>query len=246
MGVSNHAPVQPYRSSAHPRDGNGRPVYSLPAVLDHLLVDVISSIRRSFDHALLQRQAVEERFKSTSSSGTCPGRPPTACPASSSRPGSGPIVSSVDWAHLEPDLVPELEHRRAAGRTPGGWSLRWPCRYSAWPWLPTPRPCWPPCPRRTRCWAPNHWCARRPPSSRCTQRRQCAVGGRGHLRGLSALQRAPARRPRRDHAGDRRSDPMDRLHPHPSGRSALFISPARRGGLTEAAVIRTGVLTGIE
>ncbi len=63
MGVSNHAPVQPYRSSAHPRDGNGRPVYSLPAVLDHLLVDVISSIRRSFDQALLQRQAVEERFQ---------------------------------------------------------------------------------------------------------------------------------------------------------------------------------------
>src|SRR3984885_9211161 len=63
MRVGNHAPVQPYRSSAHPRDGNGHPVYSLPAVLDHLLVDVISSIRRSFDQALLQRQAVEERFQ---------------------------------------------------------------------------------------------------------------------------------------------------------------------------------------
>jgi hypothetical protein len=32
-------------------------------VLDHLLVDVISSIRRSFEQALLQRQAVEERFQ---------------------------------------------------------------------------------------------------------------------------------------------------------------------------------------
>jgi hypothetical protein len=32
-------------------------------VLDHILVDVISSIRRSFDQALLQRQAVEERFQ---------------------------------------------------------------------------------------------------------------------------------------------------------------------------------------
>src|ERR1700733_2049336 len=63
MRVGNHAPVQPYRSSAHPRDGNGHPVYSLPAVLDHLLVDVISSIRRSFEQALLQRQAVEERFQ---------------------------------------------------------------------------------------------------------------------------------------------------------------------------------------
>ena len=32
-------------------------------MLDHLLFDVISSIRRSFDQALLQRQAVEERFQ---------------------------------------------------------------------------------------------------------------------------------------------------------------------------------------
>jgi hypothetical protein len=32
-------------------------------VLDHLLVDIISSIRRSFEQALLQRQAVEERFQ---------------------------------------------------------------------------------------------------------------------------------------------------------------------------------------
>jgi hypothetical protein len=32
-------------------------------VLDHILVDIISAIRRSFDQALLQRQAVEERFQ---------------------------------------------------------------------------------------------------------------------------------------------------------------------------------------
>jgi hypothetical protein len=32
-------------------------------VLDHILVDVISAIRRSFEQALLQRQAVEERFQ---------------------------------------------------------------------------------------------------------------------------------------------------------------------------------------
>jgi hypothetical protein len=32
-------------------------------VLDHLLVDVIGTIRDSFDRALLQRQAVEERFQ---------------------------------------------------------------------------------------------------------------------------------------------------------------------------------------
>jgi hypothetical protein len=32
-------------------------------VLDHLLVDIIAAIRKSFDEALLQRQAVEERFQ---------------------------------------------------------------------------------------------------------------------------------------------------------------------------------------
>ncbi len=32
-------------------------------MLDHLLVDVITSVRRSFESALLQRQAVEERFQ---------------------------------------------------------------------------------------------------------------------------------------------------------------------------------------
>ncbi len=32
-------------------------------MLDHILVDIISAIRRSFDGALLQRQAVEERFQ---------------------------------------------------------------------------------------------------------------------------------------------------------------------------------------
>ncbi|HEX3946234.1 MAG TPA: hypothetical protein VHW47_00955, partial [Acidimicrobiales bacterium] len=32
-------------------------------MLDHLLVDLISAVRRSLDQALLQRQAVEERFQ---------------------------------------------------------------------------------------------------------------------------------------------------------------------------------------
>ena len=36
---------------------------SSSVVLDHLLVDVIGTIRASFDRALLQRQAVEERFQ---------------------------------------------------------------------------------------------------------------------------------------------------------------------------------------
>ena len=37
--------------------------YPRERVLDHPLIDVISTIRDSFDRALLQRQAVEERFQ---------------------------------------------------------------------------------------------------------------------------------------------------------------------------------------
>ena len=86
--VGDHPALQPDGRLAHRADGNsrgrsGRRV-ARPAtgtgrhrgeaerraaglssfgVLDHLLVDVISTIRASFDRALLQRQAVEERFQ---------------------------------------------------------------------------------------------------------------------------------------------------------------------------------------
>ena len=40
----------------------GAPVAS-GAVLDHLLVDLIATVQESFDRALLERQAVEERFQ---------------------------------------------------------------------------------------------------------------------------------------------------------------------------------------
>jgi hypothetical protein len=41
----------------------GVPGVASGAVLDHLLVDLITAVRRSLDRALLQRQAVEERFQ---------------------------------------------------------------------------------------------------------------------------------------------------------------------------------------
>ena len=45
------------------KPGPTAPALSSSVVLDHLLVDVIGTIRDSFDRALLQRQAVEERFQ---------------------------------------------------------------------------------------------------------------------------------------------------------------------------------------
>src|ERR1700733_8258241 len=202
MRVSNHAPVQPYRPSTHPRDGNGHPVYSLPAVLDHLLVDVISSIRRSFDQALLQRQAVEERSQVDVFLGDVSWETSYSLPGEQQPPRVRADVS-VDWPTWSqtsyrswnigepPDELPEvvievaLRIQRLAVA---------PDTETVLAALPEENP----------------------------------LLGTEPL-GRSALQRAPARRPRGDHAGDRRSDPMDRVHPHPSGRSALFVSPARRG-----------------
>src|SRR3984885_11090399 len=53
----------PPRSRRDPRPGRSPAALSSWSVLDHLLVDVIGTIRASFDRALLQRQAVEERFQ---------------------------------------------------------------------------------------------------------------------------------------------------------------------------------------
>ncbi len=46
-----------------PQDGGSERPGSFEVVLDHLLVELISVIRQSFDDALLERQAVEERFQ---------------------------------------------------------------------------------------------------------------------------------------------------------------------------------------
>src|SRR3984885_14537079 len=53
----------PPRSRRDPRPGRSPAALSSWSVFDHLLVDVIGTIRFSFDRALLQRQAVEERFQ---------------------------------------------------------------------------------------------------------------------------------------------------------------------------------------
>jgi hypothetical protein len=57
--VSTAAPEQLFRHDVVP---TGAPVAS-GAVLDHLLVDLIATVQESFDRALLERQAVEERFQ---------------------------------------------------------------------------------------------------------------------------------------------------------------------------------------
>ena len=76
-------------------------------MLDHLLVDVIGTIRASFDRALLQRQAVEERFQVDVFLGD------VSWETSYSLPGRGAAAAGARrrlgrLAHLEPDLVPQL------------------------------------------------------------------------------------------------------------------------------------------
>src|ERR1700723_2614152 len=60
MCVGEHATFEPgvRRSRGHGVNGN-----LSPAMLDHILVDLITQTRAALEDALLQRQAVEERFQ---------------------------------------------------------------------------------------------------------------------------------------------------------------------------------------
>ena len=79
-------------------------------MLDHILVDVISAIRRSFDEALLQRQAVEERFQVDVFLGDVSWETSYSLPGEEQPPRvRGGRVRGL--AHLEPDLLPQLVDR---------------------------------------------------------------------------------------------------------------------------------------
>ena len=58
--IGEHATPEPgiHRSAVHSANGN-----LSPAMLDHILVDLITQTRAALEDALLQRQAVEERFQ---------------------------------------------------------------------------------------------------------------------------------------------------------------------------------------
>ncbi len=253
--VGDHPALEPAPTLAHRPDGNSRrlagprPRRARPRaltgaglsscrVLDHLLVDVIGTIRASFDRALLQRQAVEERFQVDVFLGRRllgdllqPARRGAAAPGAGRRLGR--------LAHLEPDLLPQLVDRRAARRAPRGrdrGGAAGPAhgrgaRHREGPGGPAAD--------RVR-WATRWtWSARPPRSSRCTPtthgddgaggvRRGCgwAVEAtyEGSLRFSDAATRGPSALARL-----RRPDPLDRLHADRAGRSALHL-PAPRGG----------------
>jgi len=81
---------------------------ALAAVLDHLLVDLISTIQRSFDQALLQRQAVENG-SGRRLLGDVSWETSYSFPARSSPHGCRRSVGGL--ADVEPDLVSELVDR---------------------------------------------------------------------------------------------------------------------------------------
>ena len=80
-------------------------------MLDHILVDVISAIRRSFDEALLQRQAVEERFQVDVFLGDVSWETSCIGPGEEEQPPRNPGRRLRGLAHLEPDFLPELVDR---------------------------------------------------------------------------------------------------------------------------------------
>ena len=163
-------------------------------MLDHILVDIISAIRRSFEQALLQRQAVEERFQVDVFLGDVSWETSYSLPGEEQPPRVRADVS-VDWPTWSqtsyrswsigepPDELPEivvevaLRVQRLAEAPDTDMVLRA---------LPVANPlarCRPPGPHR------HHHRA-----GPC--RRRCAVGRRGHVRGFGALQRGATGEPR--------------------------------------------------
>ncbi len=166
-------------------------------MLDHLLVDVISTIRSSFDRALLQRQAVEERFQVDVFLGDVSWETSYSLPGEEQPPRVRADVS-VDWPTWSqtsyrswsigepPDELPEvvievaLRVQRMAEA---------PDTEKVMAALPATGPLGDPADLvRTATTIEQVRTERR-------GRGRAALGRRGHLRGLAALQRAAARGP---------------------------------------------------
>ena len=158
-------------------------------MLDHILVDVISAIRRSFDQALLQRQAVEERFQVDVFLGDVSWETSYSLPGEEQPPRVRADVS-VDWPTWSqtsyrswsigepPDELPEIVVEVAL-------------RVQRLAEAPDTEMVLHALPEANPLLGVDPSSARRPPSSRCTPAGRRALGRRGHLRGLGPLQRSP-------------------------------------------------------
>ena len=197
-------------------------------MLDHILVDIISAIRRSFDQALLQRQAVEERFQVDVFLGDVSWETSYSLPGEEQPPRVRADVS-VDWPTWSqtsyrswsigepPDELPEivvevaLRVQRLAEAPDTDMVLRA---------LPEANPLL----------GVDPLVLHRDDHRAGPCRRRRAVGRRGDVRGFGAFQRSATGGPGRDRARDRRPHAMDLFDPDPTGRPALFLPAPRRGG----------------
>ena len=187
--------------------------------------------------------------RSTCSWVTSRGRPPTAFPGRSSRPGCAPTSRSTG----PPGARPRTGAGRSASRPTNRpkWSLRWRCACSAWPRRRTPKRCWPSCPPSAPCPIRWTWPARRPPFEQVHADDAglapdgAAPGGlrwavEATYEGSIRFSEQNLEEPAVDRADFRRAHPMDRLHPHLPGRPALQLPSTRRGGLTRRWVQECG------
>ena len=136
-----------------------------PAMLDHVFTQLVSAHRNSFEAALLQRQAVEERFQVDVFLGDVSFETSYSLPGEE-RPARIRVDTSLDWPTWsqtsyrswaigdDPDEPPEVLVEIAF-------------RVQGLDGVPDAGPCWPRCPSAATCWA-SRWCGARPPSSRCS------------------------------------------------------------------------------
>ena len=248
--VGDHPALEPHRRLAHPIDGNSRGpgaghrrrgrgrapprrAYPRAGVLDHLLVDVIGTIRASFDRALLQRQAVEERFQVDVFLGDVSWETSYSLPGEEQPPRVRADVS-VDWPTWSqtsyrswsigepPDELPEVvievalrvqrmaeapDTEKVMAALPGdgaAWATRWT------------------------------WSARRPRSSRCAPTPRVSTApsrwaAEATYEGSVRFSEQQLEDPSTIAPGLRRPDPLDRLHADLPGRPPLHV-PAPGGG----------------
>ena len=188
-------------------DGHGRTVASAPPCSTTSSPNSSRSHRHAFEAALLQRQAVEERFQVDVFLGDVSFETSYSLPGEE-RPARDPGRHQPRLAHLEPDRLPELVHRRGARRAargagrdrlpgpgPGRRARAGPARRGA-------------ARRASRSSATSPWCRGSTTIEqvhRAADRRAARVRGGGLLRGV-----VPARRGRPGRPGQPRRRPSPR------------------------------------
>ena len=125
VGIGDDPALEPRRRPERIGEGAWKNGSLCPAMLDHVFTQLVAPTATPSRRALLQRQAVEERFQVDVFLGDVSFETSYSLPGEE-RPAADPGRHQPRLAHLEPDLLSELGHRRGARRAARGRSSRSP------------------------------------------------------------------------------------------------------------------------